>query len=131
MTHQNFEFFKSVNIRPWNSCHQVSLPSVSCFMGKNDWYKKFKITVFRLGLTMKNNEKQFKVLLVFYDFEKLASNFLLMDQNFLLLAVKYSVDRFKSIFFVTPRGSTLHQIVPPPSSLTRNPVFKTEHSPWI
>ena len=26
-------------------------------------------------------------------------------------------------FLVTPRGRTLHQIVPPPSSLTRNPVY--------
>ena len=42
-----------------------------------------------------------------------------------MFAGKCSVDRFKSIFLVTPRGSTLHQIVPTPSSLTRNPVKLT------
>ena len=33
-----------------------------------------------------------------------------------------SIDESK-LFLVTPRGITLHQILPPPSSLTRNPVY--------
>ena len=30
---------------------------------------------------------------------------------------------FSRFFLVTPRGSRLHQIIPPPSSLIRNPVY--------
>ena len=49
-----------------------------------------------------------------------------MNQKFLLFGGKCRVDRFKSNFFlVTPRGRTLHQILPPASSLTRNPVYYT------
>ena len=40
---------------------------------KIDWFEKFKIMVVRLDLTKEKNEKQYKLLLVFYDFEKLAS----------------------------------------------------------
>ena len=40
-----------------------------------------------------------------------------MNQNFLLFRDRCRVDQFKSIFFVTPRGKTLHQIIPPPSFL--------------
>ena len=38
-----------------------------------DGFKKFKIMVVPLDLTMENNEKQHSFLFVFYDFEELAS----------------------------------------------------------
>ena len=44
-----------------------------------DGFKKFKIMVVRLDLTMEIDEKRHKFLLVFYDFEKLASYHLSMN----------------------------------------------------
>ena len=55
--------------------------------------------VFCLDFMMENDENQHKSLLVFYDFEKLASYHLSMNQNFLLLGGKCRVDRFKSNSF--------------------------------
>ena len=63
-------------------------------------------------------KKKYKFLLVFYDFEKLTSYILSMNLNFLLFAGKCRVDRYQSNFFlVTPMGSTLHQMIPPPNPL--------------
>ena len=56
-------------------------------LAKNDGFKKFKIMVICLDLTIENDEKG----LVFYDFEKLASYLLSMNQNFLLFDGKYTV----------------------------------------
>ena len=82
----------------------------------------------RLDLMMENDEKWHQFLLVFYDFEKLASYHLSMNQNFLLFSDKCRVDRFKSIFFGDSQGRKLHQIILPPSSLTRNTVYLTGSS---
>ena len=54
-------------------------------------------------------------MLVFYDFEKLTSYLLLINQNFLLFAGKCRADRILS-------NSGVVRFIPPPSSLTRNPV---------
>ena len=60
--------------------------------------------VVRLDLMMENNEKLHYFLLVFYDFEKLASYHLSMNQNFVLFGCKCRVDQFKSIFLGDPQG---------------------------
>ena len=59
-----------------------------------DGFKKFKIMVVRLDLLMENDEKQHRILLVFYDFEKLASYHLSMNRNFLLFGGKCRVRRY-------------------------------------
>ena len=61
---------------------------------KNYGFERFEIMVVRLDLVMENDEKQHYFLLVFYDFEKLASYLLSMNRNFLLFAGKCKVDRF-------------------------------------
>ena len=61
---------------------------------KNDGFKKFKILVVCFDLMIENNEKQYNFLLVFYDFEKLASYLSSMNLNFLLFAGKCRADRF-------------------------------------
>ena len=52
-----------------------------------------------LDLGMENNEKQHWLLLVFYDFEKLASYHLLMNWNFLLFAGKCTLVQNKNASF--------------------------------
>ena len=69
-----------------------------------DGFQKFKVMMFCLDLTMENDEKRHYVLLVFYDFEKLASYLLSMNRNFLLFAGKCSVDQFKWNFFGDSQG---------------------------
>ena len=41
-----------------------------------------------------------------------------MNQNFVLLQLI-----LVNFFLLTPKGSKLHQIIPPPSSFSRNPVY--------
>ena len=110
-------------LNPLTFAHETADIKLAYFQSAVSWasvdgFKKFQIMV------VENDEKKQYFLPVFYDFEKLASYHLSMNQNFLLFSDKCRVDRFKSNFcFVTPRGRTLHQLIPPPSSLTCYPVF--------
>ena len=56
-----------------------------------DGFKKFKIMVVRLDLMIENDEKQHQFLLIFYDFEKIASYLLSKNLNFLLIVGKCRV----------------------------------------
>ena len=101
-------------------------------MGK--WWRISKIQNHG-GSFRPNVGKGWKTTLIFdcfLCFENLASYLLSMNWNFLLLAGKCRVVRFQPIFLVTPSmGSTLHQIIPPPSSLTHNPVYWTSCDLWL
>ena len=79
-----------------NETATVSRPySVSAVSwAKKDGFEKFKIMVVCLDLTMENDEKQNYLLLIFYEFEKLANYLLSMNLDFLLFAGKCRVDQF-------------------------------------
>ena len=89
---------------PSTFAHETADIKLAYFQSAVSWanvdgFKKFKIMVVCFDLMMENDEKQHYFLLVFYDFEKLASYHLWMNRNFLLFGGKCRVDRFKSIFF--------------------------------
>ena len=84
---------------PLTFAHETADIKLAYFQSAVSWanadgFKKFKILVVRLDLTMENDEKRHYFLLVFYDFEKLASYLLLMNLNFLLFTGKCMVDGF-------------------------------------
>ena len=88
---------------------------------KIDGFEKIKIMVVRFYPGMKNDDKRHQFSLVFYDFEKLTSYFLLMNWNYLLFGGNVGLSDLCRIFWGDFPGVV--GFVPPPSSSKGDPVY--------
>ena len=82
---------------------------------------KFKIILVGLDLLMENNEHIDFCLFSIILKNSQVTNYGIIKTFFCLVANAGLTD-LSRFFLVTPRGSLLLQIVPPPSSLTHDPV---------
>ena len=99
-----------------------------CSLANFDRFQKFKILVVCLDLTMKTT-LIFACFLWFWKTRKLP----FIDESKLSFCsvANVGLTNLSRTFFVTSRGSTLHQIMSPPSSLKCNPVYWTRISQFL